>query len=386
MSGRTVGIGAYLARLGRRCVQRADQPIILTGYAALNKLLGREVYTSHMQLGGPKVSHEHFRKPGSMLSFRQAARSWRLGTGDRMKTFEVLSLAGYRSPHWQFCRQAYAQAFVEAACRKRASWSSSSKAATQVMGQNGVSHQVVADDLEGIKAVLAWLAYAPAQIGAAPPPLPTSDPVSRTISYIAPDGALGLPEAPTSRMASTTHPGHSIQQLIFLSTQGSRSRHRGGDPVTGCGQLYALCDGIACWCKSVHTMQCHQRSHHLLGKGSLSGFSDAQSAHAGGKMDPRCAIAGREAGFSDSSGASLGADAGWESGLFDRGSWIEAQVRVCAHERWTIWLERFARVGRYHNVDKSTAYSPASQHFRGCQNPAGRGGHTDVNVCAALEI
>ena len=55
VSGRTVGIGAYLARLGRRCVQREDQPIILTGYAALNKLLGRDVYTSHMQLGGPRV-------------------------------------------------------------------------------------------------------------------------------------------------------------------------------------------------------------------------------------------------------------------------------------------------------------------------------------------
>lgn len=41
VSGRTVGIGAYLARLGRRCVQRVDQPIILTGYSALNKLLGR---------------------------------------------------------------------------------------------------------------------------------------------------------------------------------------------------------------------------------------------------------------------------------------------------------------------------------------------------------
>ena len=38
VSGRTVGIGAYLARLGRRCVQRVDQPIILTGYAALNKV------------------------------------------------------------------------------------------------------------------------------------------------------------------------------------------------------------------------------------------------------------------------------------------------------------------------------------------------------------
>jgi hypothetical protein len=38
-----VGIGAYLARLGRRCVQRTDQPIILTGYSALNKVLGRQV-------------------------------------------------------------------------------------------------------------------------------------------------------------------------------------------------------------------------------------------------------------------------------------------------------------------------------------------------------
>lgn len=55
VSGRTVGIGAYLARLGRRCIQRADQPIILTGFSALNKLLGREVYTSQLQLGGPKV-------------------------------------------------------------------------------------------------------------------------------------------------------------------------------------------------------------------------------------------------------------------------------------------------------------------------------------------
>lgn len=55
VTGRTVGIGAYLARLGIRCIQREDQPIILTGYSALNKLLGREVYSSHMQLGGPKI-------------------------------------------------------------------------------------------------------------------------------------------------------------------------------------------------------------------------------------------------------------------------------------------------------------------------------------------
>eukprot|EP00258_Populus_trichocarpa_P041576 XP_024457595.1 acetyl-CoA carboxylase 1-like [Populus trichocarpa] len=55
VTGRTVGIGAYLTRLGMRCIQRLDQPIILTGFSALNKLLGREVYSSHMQLGGPKI-------------------------------------------------------------------------------------------------------------------------------------------------------------------------------------------------------------------------------------------------------------------------------------------------------------------------------------------
>lgn len=55
VTGRTVGIGAYLSRLGMRCIQRIDQPIILTGFSALNKLLGREVYSSHMQLGGPKI-------------------------------------------------------------------------------------------------------------------------------------------------------------------------------------------------------------------------------------------------------------------------------------------------------------------------------------------
>jgi len=50
VSGRTVGIGAYLARLGRRCVQRTDQPIILTGYAALNKVLGRQVSRHKLHL------------------------------------------------------------------------------------------------------------------------------------------------------------------------------------------------------------------------------------------------------------------------------------------------------------------------------------------------
>uniref|UniRef100_A0AAV1VHC7 Acetyl-CoA carboxylase n=1 Tax=Peronospora matthiolae TaxID=2874970 RepID=A0AAV1VHC7_9STRA len=56
--GRSVGIGAYLVRLGQRTVQNATHsPIILTGYQALNKLMGKEVYTSNDQLGGVKIMH-----------------------------------------------------------------------------------------------------------------------------------------------------------------------------------------------------------------------------------------------------------------------------------------------------------------------------------------
>lgn len=107
VSGRTVGIGAYLARLGMRCIQRVDQPIILTGFSALNKLLGREVYSSHMQLGGPKV-----------------------------------------------------------------------------MAVNGVVHITVADDLEGISAILTWLGYVPAHGGGPLPCLKPIDPPERPVQYI----------------------------------------------------------------------------------------------------------------------------------------------------------------------------------------------------------
>lgn len=57
VTGRSVGIGAYLCRLGQRCIQKVTQPMILTGYLALNKLLGREVYSSNSQLGGPDIMY-----------------------------------------------------------------------------------------------------------------------------------------------------------------------------------------------------------------------------------------------------------------------------------------------------------------------------------------
>ena len=59
VTARSVGIGAYLVRLGQRSVQVEGQPIILTGAPALNKVLGREVYTSNLQLGGTQIMYKN---------------------------------------------------------------------------------------------------------------------------------------------------------------------------------------------------------------------------------------------------------------------------------------------------------------------------------------
>lgn len=58
VTARSVGIGAYLVRLGQRVIQKETAaPIILTGYSALNKVLGHDVYVSNDQLGGTKIMH-----------------------------------------------------------------------------------------------------------------------------------------------------------------------------------------------------------------------------------------------------------------------------------------------------------------------------------------
>jgi acetyl-CoA carboxylase/biotin carboxylase 1 len=106
VTGRSVGIGAYLVRLGQRVIQKNVGPILLTGYSALNKLLGREVYTSNDQLGGP-----------------------------------------------------------------------------QIMVPNGVSHETVEDDQEGVAAILKWLSFVPKSVGALPPGRANADPVSRPVAW-----------------------------------------------------------------------------------------------------------------------------------------------------------------------------------------------------------
>jgi len=113
VTARSVGIGAYCSRLGHRVIQHAEAPLILTGSSALNKLLGREVYTSNNQIGGPRV-----------------------------------------------------------------------------MGHNGVSHQIVPDDVNGVVSILNWLSYVP-KVKGGPLPLHRLRPhetVDRPPSFMPPRG------------------------------------------------------------------------------------------------------------------------------------------------------------------------------------------------------
>ena len=78
--GRTVGIGAYLVRLGQRTIQKTTgSPIILTGYQALNKLMGVDVYSTNDQLGGPGIMYSngvsHLAEPDHLRAIK-AAINW----------------------------------------------------------------------------------------------------------------------------------------------------------------------------------------------------------------------------------------------------------------------------------------------------------------------
>jgi len=138
VTGRSVGIGAYLNRLGQRTIQMAQGPMILTGFGALNKLLGRAVYTSQDQLGGP-----------------------------------------------------------------------------QVMVPNGVTHQLVQNDQEGVSAILDWLSYIPKDTWSVPPMIAPIDPVERDITFI----PSKRPYDPRHMLAGTTTP--QGQTLTGFFDEGS---------------------------------------------------------------------------------------------------------------------------------------------------------------------
>ncbi|CEM11630.1 unnamed protein product [Vitrella brassicaformis CCMP3155] len=169
VTGRSVGIGAYLVRLGQRTIQMINGPLLLTGYQALNKLLGREVYASQDQLGGP-----------------------------------------------------------------------------QIMYQNGVSHNVVENDQQGVREILKWLSYVPKTAKDLPPPLTSVDPPSRNVEYVPPS----TPYDPRHMLEGTTLPNGTFLSGFF--DRGSFTEYLGGwgkGVVVGRARL----GGIPMGCIAVET-------------------------------------------------------------------------------------------------------------------------------------
>eukprot|EP00597_Dinobryon_sp_UTEXLB2267_P000919 CAMPEP_0170061150 /NCGR_PEP_ID=MMETSP0019_2-20121128/2827_1 /TAXON_ID=98059 /ORGANISM="Dinobryon sp., Strain UTEXLB2267" /LENGTH=2072 /DNA_ID=CAMNT_0010266911 /DNA_START=9 /DNA_END=6227 /DNA_ORIENTATION=+ len=167
VTGRSVGIGAYLNRLGQRVIQMQQGPMILTGFSALNKLLGKEVYTSQDQLGGP-----------------------------------------------------------------------------QIMYPNGVTHEVVLDDREGMQSVVDWLSYTPKDFLSTSPPLLHSelmDPPERPIDFL----PSKTPYDPRHMLAGLSQPDGSF--VSGFCDKGSFKEYLGGwgkSVVTGRARLGGINVGV----------------------------------------------------------------------------------------------------------------------------------------------
>ena len=164
VTGRSVGIGAYLNRLGQRVIQMQQGPMILTGYSALNKLLGKEVYTSQDQLGGP-----------------------------------------------------------------------------QIMYPNGVTHEVVQNDREGMQAVIDWLQYTPKDFDSISPVLLSSDPPERPVDFTPTKTAYD----PRHMLAGVTNSDGTFVSGFF--DKGSFKEYLGGwgkSVVTGRARLGGINVGV----------------------------------------------------------------------------------------------------------------------------------------------
>ncbi|XP_075988635.1 acetyl-CoA carboxylase isoform X2 [Anticarsia gemmatalis] len=94
---RAIGIGSYVIRLGHRVIQVESSYIILTGYAALNKVLGRAVYASNNQLGGVNVMHHngvsHAVAPTDLEAVRTAVRWLAFVPKDKLSTVPIMRCA-----------------------------------------------------------------------------------------------------------------------------------------------------------------------------------------------------------------------------------------------------------------------------------------------------
>ncbi|CAG9577083.1 unnamed protein product [Danaus chrysippus] len=94
---RAIGIGSYVVRLGHRVIQVDSSYIILTGYMALNKVLGRSVYASNNQLGGIQIMHNngvtHAVAPSDLEAVRTALKWLAYVPKDKLSMVPILRSA-----------------------------------------------------------------------------------------------------------------------------------------------------------------------------------------------------------------------------------------------------------------------------------------------------
>lgn len=176
----------------------------------------------------------------------------------------------------------------------------------QVMAANGVSHHIVEDDLAGAMAMLKWLAFVPPTLPGTLPILRSTDPIGRDIEYAPHKGKLSTYNNLQSKQQLTASASSS---QVFLEKQ----------QVKLCTHKPARCSRL----------------------GPLSFLPLVLHApSAGEKLDARVAIGGRyiclEEPNTDATASTSGRDPTqpqqqqqqqqlyWESGLFDKDSWVEA--------------------------------------------------------------
>ncbi|KAI1231730.1 hypothetical protein IHE44_0007362 [Lamprotornis superbus] len=87
----------------------------------------------------------------------------------------------------------------------------------QIMHNNGVTHDTVCDDFEGVYTILQWLSYMPKNIHSPVPILKAKDPIDRTIEFV----PTKAPYDPRWMLAGRPNPNQKGQWLSGFFDHGS---------------------------------------------------------------------------------------------------------------------------------------------------------------------
>ncbi|KAJ3588849.1 hypothetical protein NHX12_009703, partial [Muraenolepis orangiensis] len=182
---RAIGIGAYLVRLGQRTIQVDNSHIILTGAGALNK--------GHDETSRSVIANHSVPGWGERMLMKMVEDVEVAGRGDVMGVVVVSEGARRRRRRRRRRRWWWLPEGVEWKWRRlkkdivlgREVYTSNNQlGGIQIMHNNGVTHNTVCDDFEGVFTLLLWLSYMPKCNASPGPILQAKDPIDRLIEFI----------------------------------------------------------------------------------------------------------------------------------------------------------------------------------------------------------